>query len=272
MGLAKVGNAQEGCRNFEAAIFSTFAAQLIAMPALYLIPTPIAEDALHTLPAYVQDRARKLEVFIVERAKTARHFIKSLGPEKPLPELLFVELPDHRNTADAEQAFLEAIAAGKDVGLLSEAGCPGVADPGAAIVALAHRNGIRVVPMTGPSSLLLALMASGMNGQQFAFHGYLSPKRPELARDLRRLEQLARQQQQTQLFIETPYRSQLVLEVALETLQPDTAFAVAQDLTGAGELIRSLPIREWRRQNRPQLEKAPAVFLVGQLAHPANGS
>ncbi len=237
------------------------------MPVLYLIPAPIAENAVHTLPPYVQDIARRLEVFIAERAKTARHLIKSLGPEKPLPELVFTELADNRDTAAAERTFLDAIAAGRDVGLLSEAGCPGVADPGAAIVALAHRTGIRVAPLVGPSSLLLALMASGMNGQRFAFHGYLSPKRPELARDLRRLEQLSRQHDQTQLFIETPYRSQMVLEVALETLQPDTAFALAQDLTGAGELIRSLPVREWRKRPALQLEKAPAVFLVGRLEH-----
>ncbi len=233
---------------------------------LYLIPTPIAEDALHTLPPYALAVARRLEVFIVERAKTARHFIKSIGPERPLPELIFVELPDNRSAAEAEAALLAAARAGRDVGLLSEAGCPGVADPGAAIVALAHREGLRVVPLVGPSSLLLALMASGMNGQSFAFHGYLSPKRPELAADLRRLEQLvARQDQhQTQLFIETPYRSQMVLEVALEALRPDTRFCVAQDLTGAAELVRSLPVREWKKRPPLTLEKLPTVFLVGK--------
>jgi 16S rRNA (cytidine1402-2'-O)-methyltransferase len=154
----------------------------------------------------------------------------------------------------------------KDVGLLSEAGCPGVADPGAAIVALAHRMGVEVVPLVGPSSLLLALMASGMNGQRFAFQGYLSPKRPELARDLRRLEALSRQQQQTQLFIETPYRSQMVLEVALDCLQADTLFGVAQDLSGAQEIIRSLPVGLWRKQQAGAeaiaLGKLPAVFML----------
>ncbi|MCK6691375.1 MAG: SAM-dependent methyltransferase [Thermoanaerobaculia bacterium] len=234
------------------------------MPVLYLIPVPIAENALHTVPPYVQDIARRLDVFIVERAKTARHFIKSLGPEKPIQEMIFTELPEHRHSADAEKTFLETIAAGKDVGLLSEAGCPGVADPGAGIVALAHRHGVRVVPLVGPSSLLLALMASGMNGQRFAFHGYLSPKRPELARDLRRLEQLARQHDQTQLFIETPYRGQMVLDVALDTLQPDSVFGVALDLTGTGEMIRSLPVREWRKAGKVELAKAPAVFLIGK--------
>lgn len=239
------------------------------MSTLYLLPCPIADDALHTIPPYVQDIARRLDVFIVERAKTARHFIKSLGPARPIQEMIFSELAQHpvpgnKEPTEAGQVFREAVAAGKDVGLLSEAGCPGIADPGAEIVALAHRTGVRVVPLVGPSSLFLALMASGMNGQRFAFHGYLSPKRPELARDLRRLEQLARQHDQTQLFIETPYRSQMVLEVALEALQPDTAFGVAQDLTGTAEMIRSQPVREWHKSDPITLVKAPAVFLVGK--------
>ncbi len=229
---------------------------------LYLLPVPIAENALHTLLPYAADIARRLDFFIVERAKTARHFIKSLGPERAISDLTFVELSDNQDFAEAEKCFLQAMQAGKDVGLLSEAGCPGVADPGAVIVALAHRQGIRVVPLVGPSSLLLALMASGMNGQSFTFHGYLSPKRPELARDLRRLEQLAQQHNQTQLFIETPYRSQMVLEVALESLQPGTQFGVAQDLTGAGEFIRSLPVRAWKQLEPRVLEKLPAVFMV----------
>ncbi len=231
---------------------------------LYLIPTPIAEQALHTLPAYVVEIVKELDVFIVERAKTARHFVKSLGPQKPISEMIFVELADNQQSAEAESAFLAAVKAGKNIGLLSEAGCPGVADPGAAIVAVAHREGVRVVPLVGPSSLLLALMASGMNGQSFAFNGYLSPKRPELARDLRRLEQLADRHQQTQFFIETPYRSQMVLEVALESLQPHTRFGVMQDLTGAAEFVRSQPVREWKKMELITLVKAPAVFLIGK--------
>jgi 16S rRNA (cytidine1402-2'-O)-methyltransferase len=232
------------------------------MSTLYLIPCPIAENALHTVPAYAQEIARGLDVFVVERAKTARHFIKSLGPAKPIQEMVFVELPDNQQLQEVESVFLEAIRAGKDVGLLSEAGCPGVADPGAALVALAHREGVKVAPLAGPSSLLLALMASGMNGQKFAFQGYLSPKRPELAKDLRRLETLSRQQDQTQLFIETPYRSQMVLEVALECLQPNTMFGVAQDLTGENEFIRSLPVSQWKKEGVKTLEKLPGVFLI----------
>jgi len=229
---------------------------------LYLIPTPIAENALHTIPPYAQEIARGLEIFIVERAKTARHFIKSLNPSRPIQEMIFTELPENQDFDEAGKTFLEAVKNGKDVGLLSEAGCPGVADPGAAIVKLAHEKGVKVVPLVGPSSLLLALMASGMNGQRFAFHGYLSPKRPELARDLRRLESLARQHDQTQIFIETPYRSQMVLEVALENLAADTLFGVAQDLTGAGEFVKTLPVRDWKKLAKKELEKLPGVFLV----------
>ena len=232
------------------------------MITLYLIPCPIAENALHTIPDYVREIARELDIFIVERAKTARHFIKSLNPPKPIQEMVFVELPDNREMEAAEQALMDAIKSGKNVGLLSEAGCPGVADPGAAVVALAHKNGVKVKPLVGPSSILLALMASGMNGQRFSFQGYLSPKRPELAKDLRRLETLSRQHDQTQVFIETPYRSAMVLEVALEALQPGTWFGVAQDLTGEGEFIRSLPVKDWKKMEVKTLEKLPAVFLV----------
>jgi len=229
---------------------------------LYLIPVPIAENALHTIPPYAVEIARGLDFFIVERAKTARHFIKSLGLSKPLQEMTFIEIDEKGDIREVEAAFKEAATSGKNIGLLSEAGCPGVADPGAEVVALAHREGVRVVPLVGPSSILLALMASGMNGQRFAFHGYLSPKRLELARDLRRLEQLSQQHDQTQLFIETPYRSQMVLEVALERLQADTQFGVAQDLSGAEEWIRALPVRAWKKMEKKEMGKVPGVFMV----------
>jgi 16S rRNA (cytidine1402-2'-O)-methyltransferase len=231
-------------------------------PTLYLIPTPIAENALHTLPLYATDTVRDLDFFIAEKAKTARHFLKAVGMHKPLPEITVIEI-DERDPEIALAGFRKALQDGKSVGLLSEAGCPAVADPGAVIVAQAHRAGIRVVPLVGPSSILLALMASGMNGQQFAFNGYQSPKRPELARDLRRLEQLALRLNQTQLFIETPYRTQMVLEVALDALQPGTVFGVALDVTGADEYIRSLPIATWRKQGLPELAKLPAIFMIG---------
>ncbi len=233
------------------------------MPTLYLIPVPIADAALHTLPAHTVGIAQALDTFIVERAKTARHFLKAVGIQRPLPEVTVVEI-DEKDPKIANLALEAAFKAGKDVGLLSEAGCPGVADPGALVVERAHALGMTVRPLTGPSSLLLALMASGMNGQQFVFHGYLSPKRPELLRDLRRLEQASERLDQTQIFIETPYRSQMVLEVALEGLLPHTQFCVAQDITGEKEWVRSLPIAQWKKMPAKTLEKAPAVFLFYQ--------
>ena len=229
--------------------------------SLFLLPVPISETALHTLPAHTLDVARRLDFFIVERAKTARRFLKAIGIERPIQEIDVVEINEN-DLQPAIAAFLEAVRAGRDVGLMSEAGCPGVADPGAVFVALAHRENVRVSPLTGPSSILLGLMASGMNGQQFAFNGYLSPKRVELARDLRRLEQQAARLRQTQIFIETPYRSQLVLEVALESLQENTRFCVALDLSGPDEWICSRPIRQWKQGKRAELGKVPAVFLL----------
>lgn len=233
------------------------------MSTLYLLPTPLSEGALHTLPVYAVEQARCLDLFLVERAKTARHFLKSIGHPKPMAEIEVVELPDDKQIEAAAKILHLAAASGRDVGLLSEAGCPGVADPGAAAVTLAHDLGMRVAPLVGPSSILLALMASGLTGQRFAFHGYLSPKRPELARDLRRLEQAARQHQQTQIFIETPYRNHLVLEVALDTLQANTRFGMARDLTGTQEWIRSLEVRKWKGLELPAEEKLPAIFWVG---------
>jgi 16S rRNA (cytidine1402-2'-O)-methyltransferase len=231
------------------------------MPTLFLIPVPIADAAIHTLPAHTIGVAQDVDFYIAERAKTARHFLKAIGLKRPIQEIEVTEI-DEKDPSVAENALKLALANGKDVGLLSEAGCPGVADPGANVVALAHRLGMSVKPLVGPSSLLLALMASGMNGQQFTFHGYLSPKRPELADDLKRLELLAEKNKQTQLFIETPYRSQMVLEVALSALRPDTQFAVAQDITGPGEFIRSLTVQQWKKTPPAPLVKAPAVFLI----------
>ena len=233
------------------------------MSKLYLIPVPIAENALHTLPATTVEIAQQLDIFIVERAKTARHFLKSIGIKTPIQEVTVVEI-DEKEPDITTETLKSALKSGKSVGLLSEAGCPGVADPGAEVVAMAHQLDMRVQPLTGPSSLLLALMASGMNGQRFTFHGYLSPKRPELGRELRVLEQSAAKNKETQLFIETPYRSTMVLEVALEVLQRDTRLGIAQDITGEGEFIRSMPVKQWRSSGIKSLNKAPAVFLINK--------
>ncbi|MEM1320190.1 MAG: SAM-dependent methyltransferase [Bacteroidota bacterium] len=229
---------------------------------LYLIPVPLGEGALATIPSYVIERLHQLRYLVAERAKSARHFIKSTHPKLALQELNISELNKRTRPEEVQQLLAPALA-GEDMGLLSEAGCPAVADPGAQLVALAHRKGIQVVPLVGPSSILLALMASGMNGQQFCFHGYLPPKRPELASALKRLEQAALRHQQTQLFIETPYRNKGLIEQALQVLSPKTRFCIAADLTLPTEYVQTLRISEWRKAKLPDLHKRPAIFLIG---------
>ncbi|HMQ47853.1 MAG TPA: SAM-dependent methyltransferase [Saprospiraceae bacterium] len=230
---------------------------------LYLIPSPLGEGQIHTIPDYVLEVLHRLDYFIAERAKTARHFIKATQPTRPLDVLHFYELNQHTEPEEWIH-FLQEAEAGHDMGLLSEAGCPGIADPGAVIVALAHRKGIQVVPFVGPSSIFLALMASGLNGQDFAFRAYLPQKKPELIRELKWLEQRCLKNRQTQIFIETPYRNQSMLETALETLSHDIQFCIAADLTLPSEFIRTQSIAEWRRSELPNLHKRPAVFLMGK--------
>lgn len=230
---------------------------------LYLLPVPLGEDAEHTIPAYVVEIIHQLDVFIVERAKTARRFLKRIDFPKAFDDCLFFELNKRTDDADIP-TFLAPIQEGRSVGLLSEAGVPAVADPGSKVVLNAHQKGIDVMPLVGPSSLLLALMGAGMNGQAFAFKGYLSPKRGELAKDLKRLENLAQRQHETQIFIETPYRNLSVFETALDVLSPATLFTVATDLTLPDQWIKSMRIQKWRKQAKPDLHKRPTVFLIGK--------
>jgi len=238
----------------------------IAMPGtLYLIPVPLHEQAPDTLPPETLDVLSRLRVLIAERARTARRWIRRLAPEAELPAIIIHELDKHQPSR-IDETWLAPALQGQDIGLMSEAGCPGVADPGAVVVARAMTLGIPVRALVGPSSLLLALMGSGLNGQSFAFQGYLAHKKPDLQRDLQRLERLARQTGQTQLFMETPYRNHALFDLALETLQPDTWLSVAADLTSPHAWQRSRPIREWRRSERPRLDKVPAVFLIGRPA------
>ncbi len=228
---------------------------------LYLIPTPLGEGALHTIPPYVIAILHQVQMIIAERGKTARQFLKASEPERPMQDFTYYEL-NKRTPPEQWQSYLDAALEGKDIGLLSEAGCPGVADPGAAIVALAYRKGIEVVPLVGPSSILLALMASGMNGQSFCFHGYLSPKKPQLAQELKRLESHARRHKQTQLFIETPYRNTSLVEVALQNLAPQTQFCIAVDLTLPMAFVQTQTIQDWQKSKLPDLHKRPAIFLL----------
>ena len=228
----------------------------------YLIPTPLGEDALHTIPPYVVEIIHSLDTFVVERAKTARHFIKATQPPYPLSNVTVFEIDNDTQTIDYQEVkpLLEA---GKNIGILSEAGCPGVADPGAHIVAWAHTEGYEVVPLVGPSSILLALMASGMNGQSFTFNGYLSAKREELSKDLKRLENQARSHRQTQIFIETPYRNRQMIDTALAVLAPQTKFCIAADISLPPQYIVTKTIAEWRKATIPDLHKKAAIFLIG---------
>ena len=231
---------------------------------IYLIPTPLGEPfeaQLHTIPPYVIEIIHSLDTFIVERAKTARHFIKATKQLIPLSNLLIFELDDN-GQFNEYQEITNILQSGKSIGILSEAGCPGVADPGAAVVAWAHRQSVEVVPLVGPSSILLALMASGMNGQSFTFHGYVSAKREDLGKDLKKLEETARRLNQTQIFIETPYRNGQMIETAFKVLQPNTRFGIAADLTTPPQYIAVKTIAEWKKTTLPELHKHPIVFLI----------
>jgi 16S rRNA (cytidine1402-2'-O)-methyltransferase len=229
---------------------------------LYLIPTPLGEDVLHTIPSYVVDVIHKLDTFIVERAKTARHFIKATNPPYPLSILTIFELEDKGQSFDFQEV-IPIFNNGKNIGLMSEAGCPGIADPGSLVVEWAYKQGIEVVPLVGPSSIFLSLMASGMNGQSFTFLGYLPPKKGDLSKDLKRLEETVRRLKQTQIFIETPYRNKQMIETALESLSPQTKFCIAADITLPSQYIQTKTIAEWRKTTIPDLHKHTAIFLIG---------
>ena len=228
---------------------------------LYLIPVPLGDSALDAiLPQGVRHIAAQLDTFIVEHPRTARAFLKQIATETPLQQLNMLVLDEH--TPESElQALLEPLRAGKNVGLISEAGCPAVADPGSNLVRLAHLQGIRVVPLVGPSSILLALMASGLSGQRFAFHGYLPVDKTERKSRLQALEQAARSQDETQIFIETPYRNRQMLEAILENCGNDTSLCVATDVSLTTEMILTKRVAEWKQQ-LPEIEKRPTVFLL----------
>lgn len=229
---------------------------------LYLLPVPIAAVAQEeVLPPYNLEVMSRLRHFIVEDERAARRFLHGVLPALPLGELRYYPIGKHAPRA-LYSSYLEPLLGGVDMGLLSEAGCPAVADPGAVIVALAQERGLRVVPLVGPSSLLLALMASGSNGQEFSFRGYL-PREPQpLRRRILELERLARSERATQLFIETPFRAQSLFSVLLATLHPETLLCVAALLTSPQGYVRTRSVLQWRRLEPPRLLKTPAVFLI----------
>jgi 16S rRNA (cytidine1402-2'-O)-methyltransferase len=227
---------------------------------LYLLPNTLGDASPEeTIPAATLHHARTLDYIIAEDPKTARAFLKRIAPRRPLQSIR-VERLDHNTPENEIPALLDPLLAGSDAGLLSEAGLPAVADPGSNLVRLAHDQGVRVVPLSGPSSLLLALAASGLDGQRFAFHGYLPAKPGPLATALRTLERQSLRDRQTQIFIETPYRNDRTLATLLGVLRPGTALCLASDLTLPTETVRTRKIADWRRQPI-QLKGRPTVFL-----------
>ena len=231
-------------------------------PILYLIPTPLGAPDTPCLLPHEQTQITGLTDFVVEAEKTARAHLKHLGITTPIRELNLQTLNEHTDLKTLPE-LLKPLQEGRSMGILSEAGCPAVADPGANLVALAHRQGYEVRPLVGPSSLLLALMASGANGQNFAFKGYLPSEKSERIAALKSLEQRSRQQNETQLFIETPYRNDALLADALETLQPETRLCTATDLTLPTQEIISQTVAAWRKSKTlPNLKKRPTIFVL----------
>ena len=227
---------------------------------LYLIPTPLADNTADTvLPPLTRTIIGQLGHFLCENTRTARRFVSSLRVHASVEPLHFAVL-DKDTTADELPHLMAPLLEGKDMGLLSESGCPAVADPGALAVAFAHQHHVAVAPLSGPSSLMLALMASGLNGQRFAFHGYLPVDEAEISVVIRNLERESREKNQTQLFIETPYRNNTLLGHLLKHLRDDTRLCIAAHLTAPNQSIQCRTIREWK-QSIPALEKVPTTFL-----------
>ncbi len=230
-------------------------------PQLFLLPVPLSETDIETIPQYNREIIGKIKFFIVERTRTARRFIRKLAPEVVIDDLTFFEL-NKRTSQDDLNEMLKPIQQGHHVGLMSEAGCPGIADPGAAIVAMAHEAEIIVNPLVGPSSIFLALMGSGMNGQSFSFHGYLPAKKEQLAPVLRKLEQKSKQTGGAQIFIETPYRNQQIINQSLASLSAKTKLTIAADLTTKNQYIVTKTMAQWKKSPPAELHKRPVVFVL----------
>lgn len=229
------------------------------MAALYLIPTPLGEhEPLIALPAATVERVRTIEHFLVEAPKTARAFLKAAGHPRPIASLAIDEIPKDDAIIDA---LLAPLRDGRDIGVLSEAGAPAIADPGAAVVRRAHALGFRVVPLSGPSAIMLALMASGLDGQRFTFHGYLPVDESALGARLKKLEADSRRDHATQTFIETPYRNDRMLRSILQHCAPSTELCVATNLTQPDESVRTRSVEAWRR-DVPEIGRRPTVFLL----------
>lgn len=229
---------------------------------LYLIPTTLGDETepLEVIPLSVKKVIEEVNYYIVENEKSARRFIKKISPKKQQPNLT-IKLLDKYAIEEETQKYLDVCQQGFNVGLLSEAGVPAIADPGASIVKLAHQKNIQVVPLVGPSSILMAMMASGMNGQNFAFNGYLPIDKSDRKRTIKDLERISNDKNQSQIFIETPYRNEKMLADLKITLSPHTNLCIAADITLSTEYIKSMAVKEWKHQ-QPNLHKRPAIFII----------
>ncbi|CEN34623.1 SAM-dependent methyltransferase [Capnocytophaga cynodegmi] len=232
------------------------------MSSIYLIPNFLGESSADmVLPNQIGSVVRSLKHFIVENEKSARKFIKQIAPDKSQQELVFFTINKH-TSPDELPSFLEPCTNGFSMGIISEAGCPGIADPGAEIVKIAHKKQIKVIPLVGPSSILLAMMASGLNGQSFAFNGYLPIDKSDRRKTLKSLEKKAVESNQTQIFIETPYRNDKMFADLKEILQPTTMLCVACDISLETEEIKTQTIARWRKTNI-SFQKRPTIFIIG---------
>ena len=230
---------------------------------LYLVRNTLGnQDISKTIPAIINEKINSIRVFIVEDLRNARRYLKRLNREIVIDNLTFHELNEH-TLQEEIPTFLEQAMNGADTAVISEAGVPGVADPGAAVVRIAHEKGIKVVPLTGPSSILLSLMASGLNGQAFTFHGYLPVKKPDRIRKIREIEQVVIRKGETQMFIEAPYRNDALLADILESCNPVTLLCIAADITLDTEMIKTQTVSGWKKK-KPALHKRPVIFLLGR--------
>lgn len=228
---------------------------------LFLIPVPLAENASHkSFTPFLVDTINTLKTYIVENEKTARRFLKEAGIKTPQSELLIHDYGKHKRGNSLVPYFTQLMS-GIDVGLMSEAGCPGVADPGAEIVAEAHKRGIKVVPLVGPNSMIQAIMSSGFSGQSFAFHGYLPIDKIERTKKIKELEMLSEKYRQTQLFMETPFRNNHLLEDVLKNCHKSTQLCIASNINGEDELIKTMAVGAWKGE-KIDLHKKPTVFLL----------
>ena len=230
--------------------------------ALYLIPVTLGETEINqVIPSYNHDIITEIKYFIVENIRSARRFLKKIEKSIDIDELTFFELNRHTDrTIIAE--YLKPLEEGKPVGIISEAGCPAIADPGADVVAIAQTKKLRVIPLVGPSSIILSLMASGFNGQSFAFNGYLPVETAERKKALKKLENKIYNEDQTQIFIETPYRNAKMIETILSSLRPQTKLCIASGITCQEEYIKTRTVQQWKNEKIPEIGKIPAIFLI----------